>query len=94
MSLLQDNFAYFVRTVVQTYDRFLSYILEQRLDSAFELKPIVNGDEVKKFLDAKSGRWLSTALDFVIQWQLLHPENQDKQQALEELGRRREELGI
>ncbi|CEL08824.1 hypothetical protein ASPCAL11969 [Aspergillus calidoustus] len=95
LSLLQEIMqgGEFVQ-VVQTYDRFLSYILEQRLDSAFELKPIVNGDEVKKFLDAKSGRWLSTALDFVIQWQLLHPENQDKQQALEELGRRREELGI
>jgi hypothetical protein len=91
---VRDNSAYFVHTVLQSYDQFLSYIFEQGLDSAFELKPIVNGDEVKRFLNAKSGRWLSTALDFVIQWQLLHPESQDKQQALEELGRRREELGI
>ncbi|KAL3496261.1 hypothetical protein BJX62DRAFT_222241 [Aspergillus germanicus] len=80
--------------VLQSYDQFLLYVFEQGLDSAFELKPIVNGDEVKKFLNAKSGRWLSTALDFVIQWQLLHPESQDKQQALEELSRRREELEL
>ncbi|KAL2819223.1 hypothetical protein BJX63DRAFT_428868 [Aspergillus granulosus] len=80
--------------VVQAYDQFLSYIVEQGLDGAFELKPIVNGDEIKNFLNAKGGPWLSTALEFVIQWQLLHPESQDKQQALDELDRRRAELGI
>ncbi|KAL2851623.1 hypothetical protein BJY01DRAFT_232881 [Aspergillus pseudoustus] len=80
--------------VVQTYDRLLTYIIEQGLDSAFELKPLINGDEIKKFLNAKSGRWLSRALELVIQWQLLHPESEDKQQALEELDRRRAELEL
>ncbi|KAL3467762.1 hypothetical protein BJX64DRAFT_273776 [Aspergillus heterothallicus] len=86
LSLLQEIMqgSAFVQ-VVQTYDQFLSYIVEQGLDSVFELRPIVNGDEIKQFLNAKSGRWLSSALELVVQWQLLHPHSQDKQQALEEL---------
>ncbi|KAI9375652.1 hypothetical protein BJX61DRAFT_531480 [Aspergillus egyptiacus] len=71
--------------VVQSYEKFLSYIVEQGLEDVCDLKPIVNGDEIMKALEAKKGPWLSKVLNLAIEWQLLHPENQDKQAALEEL---------
>ncbi|KAL2829177.1 hypothetical protein BDW59DRAFT_170588 [Aspergillus cavernicola] len=71
--------------VVQSYDRFLSYIVEQDLKSVCEVKPILNGGELMKALGATNGPWLSKALELVMQWQLLHPEIEDKQKALEDL---------
>ncbi|KAL3474006.1 hypothetical protein BJX99DRAFT_248584 [Aspergillus californicus] len=93
LSLLQeimqgDDFV----QVVRTYDKFLSYIVEQDLESVCEVKPIVNGGEVMKAMGAKNGPWMSKALDFVVRWQLLYPEVQDKEKALEDLESRRSEL--
>ncbi|GKZ82729.1 CCA tRNA nucleotidyltransferase, mitochondrial [Aspergillus niger] len=81
-------------SVLQSYDRFLSYIKEQDLQDAFELKPLANGGEIVKALGCKTGPWMSKALDMSIKWQLLHPEVTDKERVLEELSRRKEELGI
>ncbi|GKZ32041.1 CCA tRNA nucleotidyltransferase, mitochondrial [Aspergillus brasiliensis] len=80
--------------VMQSYDRFLSYIKEQDLQDVFELKPLANGGEIVKALGCKTGPWMSKALDMSIKWQLLHPEITDKEKVLEELSRRKEELGI
>lgn len=80
--------------VLESYDRFLSYIKEQDLQDVFELKPLANGGEIVKALGCKTGPWMSKALDMSIKWQLLHPEVTDKEQVLEELSRRKEELGI
>ncbi|KAL4871129.1 hypothetical protein BDV12DRAFT_194775 [Aspergillus spectabilis] len=80
--------------VVKSYNQFLSYIVEQGLEGVCELKPIVNGGEVMKALGVKMGPWMSKALDVVMQWQLLNPEIQDKQKALEYLEGKRAELGV
>ncbi|KAL4883430.1 hypothetical protein BJY04DRAFT_226490 [Aspergillus karnatakaensis] len=80
--------------VVKSYDQFISYILEQGLEGACELKPIVNGGDVMKTFKAKMGPWMSKALDLVIQWQLLNPDIHDKQRALEYLESKREELEL
>ncbi|KAL2864486.1 tRNA adenylyltransferase [Aspergillus lucknowensis] len=80
--------------VVQTYDEFLSYIVQQNLAGVCELKPVVSGQDVMQALGVKSGPWLSKALEYAIEWQLLHPGNQSKQDILEELNRRRAELGV
>ncbi|KAL4950207.1 hypothetical protein BDW69DRAFT_197456 [Aspergillus filifer] len=80
--------------VLQGYNQFLSYIVEQGLEDVCELKPIVNGGEIMSAFGGKKGPWLSKALEFTIQWQLLHPDIQDKQKALDDLLGRREELGV
>lgn len=59
-----------------------------------ELKPIVNGREISEFLDAPMGPWMSRALDVVIRWQLLHPGVTDKEQALQDLASKKDELQI
>ncbi|OJZ87769.1 hypothetical protein ASPFODRAFT_60129 [Aspergillus luchuensis CBS 106.47] len=72
-------------SVLESYDRFLSYIKEQDLQDVFELKPLANGGEIVKALGCKTGPWMSKALDMSIKWQLLHPEVTEKEKVLEEL---------
>ncbi|KAL4931945.1 tRNA adenylyltransferase [Aspergillus undulatus] len=71
--------------VVNSYNQFLSYIVEQDLENMCDLKPIVNGGDIMRAFDGKKGPYLAKALKFVIEWQLLHPDIQDKQEALEDL---------
>ncbi|KAL4787993.1 hypothetical protein BJX76DRAFT_345261 [Aspergillus varians] len=80
--------------VVQSYNQFLSYIVEQNLEDVCELKPLVNGSEIMAAFGGKKGVWLANALKFVVEWQLLHPDIQDKQKALAYLETRREELAL
>ncbi|KKK19156.1 hypothetical protein ARAM_001398 [Aspergillus rambellii] len=80
--------------LLEGYDKFLSYIIDTGLQGVCEMKPIVNGDEIMKGLGVRKGPWMSKAMESVIQWQLLHPEITDKEKALEDLDRKREELGI
>ena len=78
--------------VIHEYDRFLSYVKEQDLLDVWALQPIVKGNEVMKAMGAEKGSWIIKALDMVIQWQLLHPNNFEKEAALEEIKRRKAEL--
>jgi tRNA nucleotidyltransferase (CCA-adding enzyme) len=80
--------------VIRDYDLFLSYLENEKLLDVTELKPIANGNEVSASLGVRRGRWMSTALEMLIKWQLLHPEITEKDQALEELKNRRAELGV
>jgi tRNA nucleotidyltransferase (CCA-adding enzyme) len=78
--------------VIHEYDRFLSYVKEQDLLDVWALQPIVKGNEVIKAMGAEKGSWIIKALDMVVQWQLLHPNNFEKEAALEEIKRRKAEL--
>lgn len=80
--------------VVREYDKLLSYIEKEDLLQVDALRPIVNGEEVKKALGVSTGPWMATAMDLVIRWQLLHPGISDKEKALEELRNKRAELGV
>jgi hypothetical protein len=82
-----------VTALVHEYDRFLAYIVDQDLEDVCELKPIVNGDEIMKALEAKKGPWMSKALTVVMNVQLLRP-GISKEQALDEVRRQRAELGL
>ncbi|KAL4769036.1 hypothetical protein BDW60DRAFT_219210 [Aspergillus nidulans var. acristatus] len=88
LSLLQEimqggDFVKAFAAVVQSYDQFLSYIVEQDLQDVCELKHIVKGDEIMKaFETKKKGPWVSNALKLVIEWQLLHPGVENKEGVL------------
>ncbi|GFF58158.1 hypothetical protein IFM51744_09456 [Aspergillus udagawae] len=80
--------------VIQEYDRFISYIIQNDLQDVCEMKPIVNGGDIMKALEAKNGPWMSIALDMVFKWQLLHPEITEKEKALKYLIDRKDELEL
>lgn len=75
------------------YDEFVQWIVSKDLESVCELKPIVNGGDIMKSLGAKNGPWMSKATTMVIEWQLLHPED-DRETMLQVITRRRVELGL
>ena len=79
--------------MAQEYDEFRDYIVNTGLESVCELKPIVNGQEILESLGAKKGPWMSKATTMVLKFQLLQPDS-DKEAALEEISRRRTELGL
>jgi hypothetical protein len=83
-----------VEIVIDEYDKFLSYIERESLLNVTELRPIVNGTELSAALGVGGGKWLSAALEMMIEWQLLHPEITDKEEALDEMKRRRAEFGV
>lgn len=80
--------------VFQEFDAFLSYLEKEDLLEVTELRPIANGKEISAAFGLPSGKWLASALEMLISWQLLHPKSPDKDQALEVLKSRRAELGI
>ena len=79
--------------VAREFDGFATYIVENDLVAVCELKPIVNGADIMKSLGAKNGPWMGKATTMVIEWQLLHPDG-DRDAALQEISRRRGELGL
>ncbi|RAL14851.1 tRNA adenylyltransferase [Aspergillus homomorphus CBS 101889] len=81
-------------SVVAEYAAFISYIKESDLQDVYELKPLVNGDQIMKTMGGKKGPWLAKALQMVIDWQLLHPYSTDQEGALKALADKREELGM
>ncbi|KAL4903245.1 hypothetical protein BDW74DRAFT_169126 [Aspergillus multicolor] len=98
LSLLQEimqggDYVQVSIAVVQSYNQFLSYIVDQGLEDVCDLKHIVKGDEVMKEFGGKKGPWVSKALKLVIDWQLLHPDSQDKQELFKFLETKREEIG-
>ncbi|PYI33991.1 ATP :tRNA-specific tRNA nucleotidyltransferase [Aspergillus indologenus CBS 114.80] len=68
--------------VVEEYARFIAYIREQNLQDVYDLKPLVNGDQVMKTMGGKKGPWLAKALQMVVEWQLVHPESTDQEEVL------------
>jgi hypothetical protein len=55
-----------VDTVIDEYDKFLSYVEKENLLDVTELKPIINGNELSEHLGARPGKWMSTALDMLV----------------------------
>lgn len=80
--------------VVEEYARFIGYIKEQGLQDVYDLKPLVNGDQVMKTMGGKKGPWLAKALQMVVEWQLVHPESTDQEEVLKVLADKRQELGV
>ncbi|KAH7929375.1 hypothetical protein BV22DRAFT_1002853 [Leucogyrophana mollusca] len=58
---------------IERYNAFTRRVEELGLDSAVDAKPILNGHEVTKALNAKPGPWAQTILNNVMKWQLDHP---------------------
>ncbi|KUL83605.1 hypothetical protein ZTR_11317 [Talaromyces verruculosus] len=95
MALLQEIAAGVEsRKVFQEFNAFLSYLEKEDLLEVTELRPIANGKEISAAFGLPNGKWIASALEMLISWQLLHPESTDKDQAMEVLKSRRAELGI
>lgn len=70
-------------TVISSYATFLSQLIKLDILEACAYKPLVTGTELAKALSARPGPWMKDALEFVMAWQLRHPEVKDRAAAIE-----------
>ncbi|AEO55171.1 hypothetical protein MYCTH_2298716 [Thermothelomyces thermophilus ATCC 42464] len=80
--------------VLAEWQRFLDHLVELDVMNAPSIKRLVDGKILAKELGVKPGRWTGPALDVALAWQLRNPGVEDPAGAIEEVRRRREELGI
>ncbi len=83
-----------IQKILNEWQQFLDHLVELDVTEAASLQPLVNGTVIAKELGVKPGRWLTGAIDAAMTWQLRHPENVDASAVLEELRKRKDELGI
>lgn len=73
-SLLCDATEEDFETVVGEYEALFKFLHNEDLMDAANLKPIVNGNEIREALGvSKAGSWLKTATDMVVEWQFTNP---------------------
>ncbi|KAJ2973552.1 hypothetical protein NUW58_g8909 [Xylaria curta] len=73
---------------------FLDHLRELDVLDAPSLKRIIDGKQLAKALGVKPDKWMTGALEVCVAWQFRHPDATDPSGAVEEVTRRREELGI
>lgn len=80
--------------VTERYQKFASFVHDQKLEDAYKIVPILKGNEIKDALDGpKGGPWLKKAVDLLAEWQFNHPEA-SKEQAIGMIASRKPELGL
>ncbi|KAJ2973811.1 hypothetical protein NQ176_g6394 [Zarea fungicola] len=79
---------------VREWQLFLDHLVELDVMDAPQLKRILDGRELARALGVKPGKWTGQALDVCVAWQLRNPTETDPTLAIEEVEKRRKDLGI
>ena len=88
MCLEQSNF-------LAGWNSFLDHLTKLDVYEVTKLEKLLDGGKLAKALGGiKPGKWTGPALDVCIAWQLRNPGETDPTGAIEEVQRRREELGL
>ncbi|KAG7287795.1 hypothetical protein NEMBOFW57_007310 [Staphylotrichum longicolle] len=80
--------------VLAQWQRLLDHLVELDVMDAPTIKRLVDGKILAKALGVNPGRWTGPALEVALAWQFRNPGVEDPTGAIEEVRRRREELGI
>ncbi|KAI8666124.1 hypothetical protein NCS57_00836400 [Fusarium keratoplasticum] len=80
--------------LVASWVAFLDHLAKLDVYDAPSLKRLLDGRQLAQALGTKPGKWTGQALDICVAWQLRHPGETDPAGAIEEVRKRREELGI
>lgn len=83
-----------VEDVLKEWQAFLDHLVEMDLMDAPGIKRIIDGKQLAKALGVRPGVWMGKALDVVMAWQLRNPTVSDPEGAVEDVRKRKEELGI
>ncbi|KAL1873130.1 hypothetical protein VTK73DRAFT_1041 [Phialemonium thermophilum] len=80
--------------IILEWRRFIDRLQALDVMDAPSLKRILDGRQLAQAMGVKPGRWMSGALEVVMAWQLRNPGVNDPSGAVEEVKRRKDELGI
>lgn len=81
-------------TFLSGWQAFLDHLTELDVFEAPSLKRLLDGRQLAQALGTKPGKWTGQALEICVAWQLRNPKEEDPSGAVEEVRRRKEELGI
>ncbi|KAI0817774.1 hypothetical protein GGR55DRAFT_685304 [Xylaria sp. FL0064] len=79
---------------LKEWQSFIGHLQNLDVLDAPSMKRIIDGTQLAKALGVKPGKWMTGALEVCVAWQLRHPDATDPSGAVEEVDRRRKELGI
>ncbi|RKF82294.1 CCA tRNA nucleotidyltransferase, mitochondrial [Golovinomyces cichoracearum] len=74
--------------------KFIDHLEGMKIMDATLIKNITNGKALREALGLKSGKWVGPVLEFCMNWTLRNPNAVDGTEVIEEVKRRRDELGI
>ncbi|RFU26613.1 hypothetical protein B7463_g9729, partial [Scytalidium lignicola] len=77
-------------TVLNEWQAFLDHLDGMDIMDAPSIKPLIDGTQLTKALNAKPGTWMRPALDICMAWQLRNPDEQDPSGAIEEVKNNKE----
>ncbi|KMQ81447.1 trna nucleotidyltransferase [Lasius niger] len=83
-----------LESFVSGWQKFLDHLVDLDVYDAPTVKGLVDGCLLTESLGVKPGRWMGKALDVCMAWQLRNPRETDARGAIEEVRRRRDEVGI
>ncbi|KAK3688469.1 hypothetical protein B0T22DRAFT_498578 [Podospora appendiculata] len=83
-----------VEDVLAEWQKLLDHLVELDVVNAPSMKRVVDGRVLSKALGVKPGPWMTQALDVAMAWQLRNPGETDPAGGVEEVRKRKAELGI
>lgn len=81
-------------TILSEWQQFLDHLEDLEVMDAPAIKRLLDGTQLAKALGVKPGKWMTKALDVVMEWQLRHIGETDPAGAIEEVRSRKQELDI
>lgn len=91
---LQDGNKYSTQKILSMWEKFLNHLETMDIMNASSIKNILDGKTLTKALGVKPGKWVREVLDFTMKWTLQNPGVNDTTELIEEIKKRREELGV
>ncbi|EFX04213.1 tRNA nucleotidyltransferase [Grosmannia clavigera kw1407] len=76
------------------WQAFLDHLQELDVLDAPHIKRLLDGKQVAAALAVRPGKWMAAAMDICMAWQLRHPGETDPAGAIEEVRRRKDEIGL
>lgn len=83
-----------LQEVLSEWQEFLDHLQELDVMDAPSIKRLLDGRQLADALGVRAGKWMAPALDIVMAWQLRNPGQTDATGAVEEVMKRKDELGI
>jgi hypothetical protein len=59
--------------IVKKYEDFYKFLIDENLDKISEMKPLLNGKDIKKELNITDGKQIGTLLTYLIEEQIKNP---------------------
>lgn len=82
------------KSILKLYASWLSQLESLGLLEVHRMTPLVDGGQISTALNARPGPWMKKAVDIAMGWQLRNPDETSPEGCIEEIIRRKQELGF